>query len=421
MPVKRYRRGMHPYHHYYNRRTQVGKRRARKWLIICISVLFIAITMVGVGLYSRPLPSVAPQKSSISHIKVTVPSIAWPSGAQSAFGTVTSGLLASSPRQTPRPTASTAKLITALVILDKKPLKKGEQGPTITITPEDVAIYNDYFAKNGSLAEVVAGERLTEYQMLQGILLPSANNFADTLAIWAFGSLENYQKAANAYVKKLGMNQTTVGVDASGFSPTTMSTASDLTRLAVVAMKHPVVAEIVSQPEVNLPVAGVKQNTNWLLSTDGVIGLKTGNTDEAGGVYVFAVKEQIGQFDTVLVGAVQGKPTLLEAIIEARNLIRTLQPQFVLATPVKKGDTFAIFEAPWGARVSAQSENDIKFIHWIGEKVDIQTTLSNATITLPKGSPVGLVKVGNQSSQLILSGQLQAPSWQWRLWHNAAQ
>ncbi len=421
MSRQRYKRGMHPYYRYHTRRAQEIKQRSRKWLIVAISIIFVSAALIGTVLYYRPLPSIAAKKEKISSIKVDMPTVAWPEGAQSSFGTVDSGVLASSSNQTPRPTASTAKLITALAVLEKRPLKKGEQGPTIPITQADEAIYNDYFAKDGSLAQVAAGQNLTEYQMLQGVLLPSANNYADTLAIWAFGSLEGYQKAASGYVKKLGMTHTTIGADASGFSPSTVSTATDLTKLAVTAMKHPVIAEIVSQSEVNLPVAGVKKNTNWLLGTDGVVGLKTGNTDQAGGVYIFAVEEILdSRHRTTMVGVVQGRPTLFETIIDARNLIRYLKPQFVLTTVIKKDEIFATYKAPWGAQVAAKAEHDVKVVRWAGEPVTVKTTLSNANTALPAGSPIGLVKMGSQSSQLILSDRLESPSWQWRLWRNSS-
>ena len=133
--------------------------------------------------------------------------INWPARSQASFGTLKDGVLLSSPNQTARPTASTAKLITALTILQKKPLRHGESGPILAMTGEDTALLDYYLSIGGSYATTKVGETLTQYQMLQGILITSANNFADRLAIWAFGSLEDYRQAAQDYVNSIGLKK----------------------------------------------------------------------------------------------------------------------------------------------------------------------------------------------------------------------
>ncbi|MFM1723024.1 D-alanyl-D-alanine carboxypeptidase [Rhodococcus sp. PAM 2766] len=205
----------------------------------------------------------------------------------------------------PRPTASTAKIITALAVLDRKPLAPGEDGPMLTMTEADADLYRDYADRGGSAVAVGAGQELSEYEMLVGMLLPSANNLADTLAVWAFGSLDEYRTAATELVRSLGMTSTTVGTDASGFSPSTTSTARDLTLLAAAAVRHPVVAEIVARDRAVLSGVGAVYNTNSLLGRPGVVGLKTGTTTEAGGVFLFAAK--VGAAGRLVVGAVQGE------------------------------------------------------------------------------------------------------------------
>lgn len=216
--------------------------------------------------------------------------------------------------QRPRPTASTAKLITALTVLERRPLVPGEDGPMLTMTGADADLYGSYAERGGSAVAVGAGQELSEYEMLVGMLLPSANNLADTLAVWAFGSLAEYRAAANELVRSLGMTSTAVGTDASGFSPTTTSTARDLTLLAAAAVRHPVIAEIVARDEAVLPGVGPVRNTNWLLRRPGVVGLKTGTTDEAGGVFLFAAT--VGNPARLVVGAVQGEGRTADAAID---------------------------------------------------------------------------------------------------------
>lgn len=366
--------------------------------------------------YIQPLGTISSKPSVLSVQKTTDVAVSWPAASQAAIGSVDQGVLAAKPGQTPKPTASTAKLITALTILKHKPLAVKEQGPIITITDADVAIYDRYYVKNGSLAKVEVGQKLSEYQMLQGILLPSANNYADTLAIWAFGSLEKYQKAAQKLVDELEMTQTTIGSDASGFSPDTTSTPQDLTKLGIAAMKDPVIAEIVRQDQVDLPVAGIKQNTNWLLGADGVIGLKTGNTDEAGGVYIFA---SLYEFDknhsTIIVGAVQGESNVIAAMHQARLLIAQVKPNFVLQEVVKKGEVVATYSSPWSREIHAAATDDLRVLTWKALAAKPTIILKNIEAPAKTGSVVGEIKVGNTTTDIVLKDPLETPSWQWRV------
>src|SRR5690606_21648567 len=198
------------------------------------AALLLLTTGVGFGYYRYSQPVGSPTTEEVLRIEQTTgtPAITWPA-AQASIGTVADGVLASKPGQTARPTASTAKLITVLTVLQKKPLAPGQSGPILTIDQADIDLYNNYVAANGSVVAVRRGEKMSQYQMMQAILVRSSNNLADSLAIWAFGSLSEYRSAAQKYVDSIGMKHTTVGLDASGLSPTTTSTAEDLTRLGI--------------------------------------------------------------------------------------------------------------------------------------------------------------------------------------------
>src|SRR6266567_6278617 len=99
----------------------------------------------------------------------------WPLTGEGAVGAIGYGVLAASNNQTPQPTASVAKVMNALLILKQHPLQVGEQGPELTMTSNDLDLYNSYVAKDGSVARVTPGEKITEYQLLQAMLLPSAD------------------------------------------------------------------------------------------------------------------------------------------------------------------------------------------------------------------------------------------------------
>ena len=114
-----------------------------------------------------------------------------------------------------------------------------------------MALYDNYASQDGSVVVVSEGEQISEYQALQAMLLPSANNMADTLAVWAYGSMDNYLAYANNLATSLSLKQTHLA-DASGFSAQTVSSASDLVELAQTAMNDPVLTQIVSQRQADI-------------------------------------------------------------------------------------------------------------------------------------------------------------------------
>src|SRR4051794_40568089 len=120
-----------------------GKKSKKGWLyLLCLLVLAGGYAYLTLG---RPLPALKPVLTPSSMSFQTAPtSISWPSTGQSAVALVGDKNIVTNGSQTPVPTASTAKILTALVVLDAKPLDKGQQGPLIKLGPNDVAIYSQY-------------------------------------------------------------------------------------------------------------------------------------------------------------------------------------------------------------------------------------------------------------------------------------
>lgn len=252
--------------------------------------------------------------------KITAP-MPWPGYGRSAYGVQGNGVLAASQNEEqPVPIASLAKVITALAILEKKPLGTGQQGPLITITEKDVASYNEYLSRNGAVVPVEAGEQISQYQAMQAMLMSSANNMSDTLVQWAFGSVEEYSAYANKMVRDLGLSKTTVA-DASGFSPQTTSTAHDMVQLGILYMQNPVLKEIAMQPEATIPVAGLIPNYNSAMNREGLIGIKVGNTDEAGRCFMLADIRNAGSREIISVTVVLGAPHIQNAMQDAQKVI----------------------------------------------------------------------------------------------------
>ncbi|MEO6513846.1 MAG: hypothetical protein ABIR37_04120 [Candidatus Saccharimonadales bacterium] len=348
--------------------------------------------------------------------------LSWPSYGQAAVGAEGYGLIDSHNNQVPVPTASTAKIMTAYAVLKAKPLAFGEQtSPVITLTQADVDIFESFLSNDGSVVAVTSGEQLSEYQALQALMLPSANNIADSLAIWAFGSIANYVAYANELAAELNMDNTHIE-DASGFSPQTVSTAADLVHLALAAMKDPVFAQIVSQSTAVVPVAGQIHNVNGLLGRDNIIGVKTGNTDEAGGCFVAAATHVVDGKTLTVVTAIMAAPDLVRSMLDSLPLLASTKANFTSVMILPKGTTVGAYAPTWtNQRVLLRTAQDMKMVLWKGSRLTLDTGIKTATAPLPENSKVGTVYVhttgANVSSAVVTAMPLNAPGLSWRLRH----
>lgn len=392
---------------------------------MAIAVLVLAAVYCAWAV-RRPLPAITASQPTVK-ARTSVPKgggLAWPAQGQSAVGLVGSSPLETHGTQAPIPTASTAKLITALVVLQARPLKSGQQGPTITLGANDVALYNNYFAQDGSLVKVQAGEQISEYQMLEAMLLPSANNIADSLAIWAFGSLNAYSAAANQYLKDHGLTGTHVGTDASGLNPSTTSTARDMVRIGELVMQIPLMVQIVGQPNAgNIPVAGTINNVNFLLGSYNIIGIKTGNNDQDGGAFVSASRVKVNGKPVVIVTALMGSPTLFQALKDSTPLIQSVQANFKPAAIIRPGTVAGRYQLPWGGSVSAMADQDLTLSGWAGSDIPFTVSLRPIPADAQAGRTVGTLTVKESavtkqiSIPIILKATPSKPSLGWRLLH----
>lgn len=399
--------------------TRSKPRRTRGLQRVSLLLVFLLVGTMGLATwrYLRPLPPFEVNVADLEHTGQK-PKLAWPAYGQSAVGAVGYGVLSQQGSTEAKPIASITKVVTALTVLQEKPLKPGEAGPKIAITKADMAIYDAYQAIDGSVVPVRAGEELTEYQMLQALLLPSANNLADTLAIWAFGSLEKFQRAANAYVASLGMSDTQIS-DASGFSPKSVSTATDLIRLGQAAMKHPVVKGIVNQSEVPFPVAGKIYNVNGMLGKNGIVGIKPGNTDEAGGCFLGAatVKLSNGKEVTVL-SAIMGGPNLIQALVDSRKLLATIPQGFDTMTLVPAGTSVGYVNVPWGEPVALKTQTALTITDWTGRTYKPVVRLNDFKAPQSAQAVVGTLWAnethGSPQVDILLAAPVLPPPARWR-------
>lgn len=347
------------------------------------------------------------------------PSLPWPAAGEAALHLEGAGEIGRSGGQSPVPMASTAKIMTALLVLEDHPLALGQPGQAVTVTPADVTTFRAERAQNESVLPVAAGEQLSEYQLLQGLLLPSASNFADMLARWDLGDVAAFVNRMNARAAALGMSATHYA-DVSGFSPLSVSIPSDLVTLARTAMGQPVFAEIVAQPQATLPMAGVVHNLDTLLGQGGVVGIKTGHTDQAGGCFVVAADLTVDGAAARIYGVVMGQPNgLVGAFGATGTLLHALGPALHLRPVVKRNDVVARYRTPWDEAGEIVATQSIAWVLLDGTNVVRRVTLDDLPSTLPAGSRVGslLIEAGSHREEvpLVTATAINGPDAGWRL------
>ena len=163
----------------------------------------IALAVLAVGFYA-PMTLLAPLPAATTvpaDVTIDAPDLDWPGYGASALGVVElPEVRAQDGSEKALPLASITKVVTALTVLDAHPLSLGDDGPTITMSSADVSYYSQQLAMNGSVTAVAAGERYTQRDLLELTLIKSANNFATSLAVWAFGSEDAFLTAAAAWL-----------------------------------------------------------------------------------------------------------------------------------------------------------------------------------------------------------------------------
>jgi serine-type D-Ala-D-Ala carboxypeptidase (penicillin-binding protein 5/6) len=390
-----------------------------RWRRISLAALALLIAVGGWN-YLRPVPAVAATSSRLSQYVITgtPPDLPWPATGSAAVGASHLGLIATSGDQQPAPSGSAAKVMTALVLLADKPLAVGEDGPTLIMTDQDVATYKADAKDQQSVVPVTAGERLTEYELLEALLIPSANNIADTIARWDAGSVAAFVGKLNDRSAALHLTHTTFA-DPSGISVQTVSTPGDLITLGMAAMQQDVVAQIVGEAQTTLPVAGLVYNTDGALGQSGIIGIKTGVND--GATFLFAANATVDGHPVTLYGCVMRQPTLAIAFDAAKALANTMESALKMRAIVARNDVVGAYDAEWGSHADVVATADLAFVEWPGMILRWRLEPKPLAVDgfVPSGTPAGKLHLvlGDQQADVPLatSGSLDPPSLFWRL------
>ncbi|MFH8490616.1 D-alanyl-D-alanine carboxypeptidase [Streptomyces longisporoflavus] len=377
-------------------------RRVKVWtpLVLLLLIVFAVVQAV------RPLPTptlTLTAKETVS-FEGEKPSMPWPGEGQAAMDVNGIGTFGTSGDQKPVPIASIAKVMTVYLVLRDHPLKPGNNGPDIPVDAAAEKHYETGKAENESVVKVSEGQKIKQYEALQAVMLPSANNIAKLLARWdtKSDSEDEFVAKMNKTAKELGMKNTHY-TDPSGLDKTTVSTAEDLVKLGRAAMEDPVFNEISRQPSYK-DLNGDKQNNFFGLVPTVAIGIKTGTTTAAGGNILFAAEQKVGGETRTIIGAALGQygnngtANIDEVTGVTRKLIEAGQGALKAKTIVKKGDVVGEVDDGLGGTTPVVATKDVSAAGWSGLTVKLKLG-DKAGQSVPHsakaGTKVGVLSVGD--------------------------
>ncbi|MFZ3100614.1 MAG: D-alanyl-D-alanine carboxypeptidase [Desulfitobacteriaceae bacterium] len=392
-----------------------------KLILPIVFLLFIIVGIVGIVRIYRPYPIVEVKLIAQNVVLPGKLSVTFADQGESAVGTENFGVIAASDDQTAVPIASLTKMMTAYIVLKTHPLKPGEDGPTLVINAQDEADYQNNSQKGGSVFKVALGESLTERQLLEGLLLPSGNNIANTLGRWVSGTDADFVLKMNEVAQSLGMTETNYA-DACGVNPATVSNAVDQIKIAQAAMKDPVFRDIVAMPQTTLPLAGTVYNVNWMLGKHGVVGIKTGSTSQAGGCFVSATPLVVGKEKHYIIAAVLGQKTVqsLQSALDANvQILDQVRDQFKLYPITQPTSGFGQISSAWHTTSELRMTQPVQIFGYPGMKVSFTIKDLKTQLPILAGENVATLSINSdqevQAVPLQSAQQIEPPALLWRL------
>lgn len=212
--------------------------------------------------------------------------------------------------------ASTTKIMSIIIVVENCNLSD-----TVTITAKAAGT-------GGSKLGLHTDDKITVMDLLYGLMLRSGNDAAVALAIHTAGSVEKFADLMNQKAEELGLTNTHFVTPHGLDNPNHYTTAYELAKITDYALKNETIAKIVKTKTATININGSPMqinNTNELLgNVDGVYGVKTGFTNNAGRCLVTSVKR--GDMDLIIV--VLGADTRKDRAKDSMKLIEYAYKRF---------------------------------------------------------------------------------------------
>ena len=242
------------------------------------------------------------------------------------------------------PTGSVAKIMAALVVLEKGV----DLDEEVTISKEAESYVGTIYSNVG----LISGERVTVRDLLAASLIPSGTDAVYALAEHVGGgSVENFVSMMNEQASSMGLENTNFETPAGLDTSENYSSSRDLAAITYKALQYPVFAELVDTKDTEIQTQNREiqiSNTNQLLSTyPPATGVKTGTTPQAGANLIASAEANDESFISVVLGAESSEERFLdsEALLEyafghyeSRPLVSEGEVDEELALPYRRGE-----------------------------------------------------------------------------------
>ncbi len=393
-------------------RVRAARRRGRQRLALLVSAPVVAVvvafnlpgarepTRVAVSsarAHRRSLLAPQPLLRSSLVPSVVIPgrtvALPFPRTGEGAVAVGGLGIVASTRNERSVPVASVTKLMTAYIVLKDHPLHGRSGGPIFTMTAADHEAWIRASEADESNIEVKAGERLDERQLLQALMIPSADNIANYLAVWDAGSMRAFVAKMNAAAAAMHLRGTHFA-DPSGLSPGSRGSAVDMVRLATVALQNPELRQIVDEQFIRLPVMGkIWNNYDPAVGVDGIIGGKSGYTAAAQTNLVTAAWRRVGGHRVLVVCGVIDQPdSLVGDAGQDEALLNAVTPELTVTRLMPAKESIGEATATWSQAHSAvTTAKVVSAVGWPGLRLRTRLVRVARSPRLARGWPAGSV------------------------------
>lgn len=403
-------------------RTAQRRRRLRPAVAIAGILLVTILAYVGFTL----VPAFPDARGTVLNgaeqtFAIDEQKIPWPA-EPAAIGILGNPDIRTNGNESVVPMASLAKLIPVVMSLEGEPA--GTAGEYL-LTDRDRAYFEQAVRVDGSRAPVPVGERVSQGELIQLMLLASANNYALTYRDWMFGDNETFTSQAADWLTSHGLTSMTIS-EPTGLSPEeTRSTARDLARLGMLALEYPQIADVVAQPRADIAGIGTIKNTNPLIADPGVRGLKTGSVRDASGVdsrnIIIARDVTVADRTVTVVTVVLGQPTAEARVEAARSLVGSIDANIQKVSVLREGEVVGRVTVWDGRTIDLVAAGDAATVLTLDEAADRSVNLEPIAVGTPAGAKVGTITVttptGPITADVVLTESLREPDAWWRLTH----
>lgn len=306
------------------------------------------------------------------------------------------------------PIASISKLMTYFVVRDA--IKDG----TLTMEQE-ITISSNAAGTEGSSLDLFAGDKMKVKDLLDGLMVVSGNDSAKALAEAVAGTEQNFTKKMNDKCSELGLLNSKF-VNSSGLTEVNgeankMSSKDIFEMSRALINKYPEVLEyskikVLEQPERNykrestIPLVGV---------VEGVDGLKTGYTEEAGYCLVSSMTIKKGTSDFRVISVLMGASTMEERAQYMKDMLNYVRENIETKKIVDSTSYVKRVNINSSAKgyVDIVPEKDVERTSLKNISYEIEAEYSDVKLPIKKGQKLGELKVKN-SQEVIETVSLVA-------------